>query len=98
MHDFRTHFLGLKHLFLELLCTMASISSIEKDSIATNQDFVKDFTLACKIRNQIHANFEKRQVLHTVNGNFAKKWLFCKTYVLHNICSFICGQKKTSSK
>ena len=41
---------------------MASLSLIEKDPIATTQDSFKDCILACKIRNQMHTNFEKRKV------------------------------------
>ena len=36
---------------------MASISSIEKDSIATTRDPFKKCILACKISNQMHTNF-----------------------------------------
>ena len=35
-----------KHPFLERLCTMASISSVEKDSIATTQNSFKNCILA----------------------------------------------------
>ena len=31
--------------------------------------------------------------MQAVSGNFAQKWLFCETYVLFSICSFICDQK-----
>ena len=51
-----------KHLSLEHLRKMASVSSIEKDSIATTQDSFKDCILASKINNQMHTNFEKRKV------------------------------------
>ena len=68
---------------------MASISSMEKGSIATARDYFKNLVLACKISNQIHANFKKRKVPQAARGNFAQKWLFCKTDVLHNIWSFI---------
>ena len=71
---------------------MASIGSIEEDSMASTRDSFKDRTLARKIRNQMHTNFEKRKAPQAVNGNFAQKWLFCKTYILYNICSLICGQ------
>ena len=47
------------------------MSSIETGSTATIQDSFKDFILACKIRNQIHTNFEKRKVPQAVGGNFA---------------------------
>ena len=57
---------------------MASISSIEKDSIATTQDSFKDCILACKISNQMHTNFEKRKFAQTDNDNFV---------VLSDICS-----------
>ena len=48
-----------KHL---LMTMMASIRSIEKDSIATTPDSFKDCILACKVSNQVHTNFEKRDV------------------------------------
>ena len=79
---------------------MTSVSSIEKDSIATTPDFFKDCILACKISIQVHTNFEERKVPQAASGNFVQKWLFCKTYVLYNMCFFICGQNswKTRSK
>ena len=85
---------------LEHLCTMASISSTEKDSVETTRDSFKNCILACKISNQMHTNFKKRKVPQTASGNFVQKWLFCKTYILHNICFFTCGQNfwKTRSK
>ena len=89
-----------KYIFLRHLGTMTSKSSIEKDSIATTPHSFKDCILACKINNQVHTNFEKKNVSQTASGNFIQKWLFCKTYVLHNVCFFICGQNswKTHSK
>ena len=87
-----------KHLFLEHLCKMTSISSIEKDSIAITPDSFKDYILACKISNQVHTNFEKRKVPQAPSGNSVQKWLFCKTYVLYNICVFICGQNSWKSR
>ena len=48
-----------KHFFLDHLCTMASLCSLEKDSITTTRDSFKHCILACKIRNQMHTNFEK---------------------------------------
>ena len=61
--------------FLEHLCTMAFISSIKKNSIATTWDSFKASILPCKIRNQIHANFEKKKVPQAASGNFVQKWL-----------------------
>ena len=55
---------------------MVSLSSIEKDSIATTRDSFEDCILSCKIRNQMHKNFEKRKVPEAVSGNFTQKWLF----------------------
>ena len=52
---------------------MTSISSIEKDSIATTSDSFKDCILACKINNEVHTNFEKRKVPHAASGNFVQK-------------------------
>ena len=71
---------------------MVSLSSIEKDSIAAARNSFKDCTRASKIRNQMLTNFHKKKVPQAVSGNFGQKWLFCKTYILCNICSFTCGQ------
>ena len=52
---------------------MASISSIEKDSLGTTRDSFKDCILSCKISNQVHVNFEKRKVPQAASDNFVKK-------------------------
>ena len=52
---------------------MASIGSIEKDSIATTRDSFKNCVLACKIRNEIDTNFEKRKVPQAAIGNLIQK-------------------------
>ena len=52
---------------------MTSISSIEKDSIATSPDSFKDCILACKISTQVYKNFEKRKVPQAASGNFVQK-------------------------
>ena len=52
---------------------MTSISSIEKDLIATTPDSFKDCIFACKISNQVHTNFEKRKVPQAARGNFVEK-------------------------
>ena len=67
------------------MCTMVSLSSIEKDTIVTTRDSFKDCMLACKIRNQMHTNFEKRKVPQAISNNFAQKWLFCKTCSIHHL-------------
>ena len=69
---------------------MVSLSSIEKDSVATTGVSFKDCILASKIWNQMHTNFEKRKVPQAVSMK----------NVLYSICSFICGQSswKTRSK
>ena len=64
---------------------MVSLSLIEKGSIATTQDSFKDCILACKIRNQMHTNFTKTKIPQADSGNFAQKWLFCKTYMFCTI-------------
>ena len=83
-----------KYIFL------GHLGTIEKDSIATTPHSFKDCILACKISNQVHTNFEKKNVSQTASGNFIQKWLLCKTYVLYNVCFFICGKNswKTHSK
>ena len=48
---------------------MTSISSIEKDSIATTPDSFKDCILACKISNQVYTNFEKRKAPQAASSN-----------------------------
>ena len=52
---------------------MASISSIEKDSIITTQDSFKNCILACKISNKMHTNFVKRNVAQAASGNLVQK-------------------------
>ena len=52
---------------------MTSISSFEKDSIATTPDSFKDCIIACKISNQVYANFEKGKVQQDASGNFVQK-------------------------
>ena len=62
---------------------MVSLSSIEKDSIATTRDLFRDCILPCKIRNQTlrKEKFHKQSVVI-----LQKKFLlFCKTCVLYNI-------------
>ena len=61
-----------KHLFLEHLCTMTSISSIEKDSIVTTPDCFKDCIIACKTSNHVHTNLEKTKVQQAASGNFGQ--------------------------
>ena len=51
---------------------MASISSIGKHSIAITRDSLKNCTLACKTRNKIHNNFEKRKVPKLFSGILVK--------------------------
>ena len=65
-----------------------------------NKDSFKDCIIARKISNQVHTNFEKRKVQQAARSNFVQKWPFHKTYVLYNMCFFICGQNswKTRSK
>ena len=58
-HNFHQYFANT--FFLEHLCTMVSLGLIEKYSIATTRYSFKDCILACKIRNQMHINFEKRK-------------------------------------
>ena len=86
-----------KHLYLEHLCTMASISLIEKDSIVPTRHSFKNYVLACKISNQMHTNFEEREVPQAVSGNFVKKWLSVG-HVLYNIFFFICGQNSCKTR
>ena len=68
---------------------MVSLSSLEKDFIATTRYSFKDFILAYKISNQMHANFEKRKVPQAISGNFAQKWLFCKTCSLQYLFLYL---------
>ena len=79
--------------FFRTLVTVASISSVEKDSIATTRESFKNCILACKINNQMHSNLEKRKVPQAASGNYVQKCLFCKTYALYNICLFVFDQK-----
>ena len=52
-----------------LVCTMALLSSVDKDSTEASPDsFITDFVLACKIKNQMQTNFENRNVPQAVSG------------------------------
>ena len=51
---------------------MASISSIENDSVVTTRDSFKNCILVCKISDQMHTNFEKRKVPQAASGNFVQ--------------------------
>ena len=88
--------------FLEDLCTMVSLSSIEKDSIATTRDSFKDYILACKIRNQMYTNFEKRKVPQTVSGNIPQnscsvRHTFCTIFVLLSVAKVLEKHFRSSS-
>ena len=76
---------------------MTSISSFEKDSIATTPDSFKDCIIACKISSQVHTNFEKRKIQQADSGDFVQKWRFCKTYVLYNYVAKILEKHVRSS-
>ena len=57
-----------------------------QDSIATTRDFFKDCILACKIRNQIHTNFEKRKVplelvVILLKNGCSVRHMFCTIFV-----------------
>ena len=62
-----------KRLYLEHLCTMASISSVKKDSIAPTRDSFKNCILACETSDQMHTNFQKRKISQAASGNFVQK-------------------------
>ena len=60
--------------------------------------FFQSLYLGCKVINQVNTNFEKRNVPQAASGNFVQKWLFCKKYVLYNICFFICCQNSWKAR
>ena len=67
---------------------MVSLSSIEKDTIATTRDSFKDCILECKIRNQMHTNFEKRKVPQAVcSVQYLFLYLWPKFLEKHVRCS-----------
>ena len=73
---------------------MTSISSIEKDFIATTPDSFKDCILACKISNQMHKNFEKRKVPQAASGNLFKndcsaRHVFCTIFVSLSVAKIL---------
>ena len=80
---FSTHSLidKIKHKFLKyfgktFFRALVDDGFVEKNYITTTRDSFKDFIFACKIRNQMHTNFEKRKVPLIFSGNFAQKWQF----------------------
>ena len=65
---------------------MTSISSIEKDFIATTPDSFKDCILACKISNQVHTDLEKRKVIKQpvvmlFKNDCSVRHMFCRVFV-----------------
>ena len=67
---------------------MVFLSSIEKDSVATTRDFFKDCIFACKIRNQIHKNFEKEKfhkqpVVNLLKNGFSVRHVFYTVFFLY---------------
>ena len=47
-----------------------TIRSVEKDSIGTTRDSLKDCIFEYKISNQMHTNFEERKIPQAAAGNF----------------------------
>ena len=82
-----------KHFFLEHLCTMDSINSIEKDSIAAAQDSFKNCILACKISNQMHTNFEKKklrkQPMVILCNGCSVRQMFCTIFVSSTVAKIL---------
>ena len=56
--------------------------------------FFQSLYLGCKVSNQVNTNSQPL----AASGNFVQKWLFCKKYVLYNICFFICGQNSWKTR
>ena len=81
---------------------MIFLSSIDKDSITTTRNSFKSCILACKIRNQMHRNFEKRKVPQAVSGNFAQnscsvRHMFCTIFVLLSVAKVLKKHAQSSS-
>ena len=58
-----------------------ALSSIEKDFKATTGDSFKGCIFACKIINQIHTNYEKRNVSQAVSANLLKNAQYLFLYL-----------------
>ena len=91
-----------KHLFLEHLCTMTSISSIEKHSVATTPDSFKDCIIACKISNQVHTNLEKRKfnkqpAAILFRNDCSVRHMFCTIYVSLSVAKILVKHVRSSS-
>ena len=81
---------------------MASITSIEKDSIATTRDSFKDCILACKISNQVHTDFEKRKVhkqpvVILLKNNCSVRHMFCTILVSLSVAKILEKHIRSSS-
>ena len=74
----------VEHLFLEHLHAMASISSIERDSIVITQDSFKDYTLHVKLEIE-HAQSARKEVRQAgvvwLKNGFSIRHMFCATFV-----------------
>ena len=81
---------------------MVSLSLIEKDSIATTRYSFKDCILACKIRNQMHINFEKKKfhkksaVILLKNG-CSVRHMFCAIFVPLSVAKVLAKYVQSNS-
>ena len=89
MHDFRPQCFGFMPASItnyKFLQYFENTCFLDPNSLSTIQDSFKDSILACKLTNQMRTNYKKRKYPPAASGNFAQKWLFCKTHILYNIC------------
>ena len=81
---------------------MNSISSIEKDSVATTPDSFKDCIIACKISNQVHTNLKKRKfnkqpVAILFRNDCSVRHMFCRIYVSLSMAKILEKHVRSSS-
>ena len=92
----------LKRTFLGHLRTMASISLIEEDSIATTKDSFKDCIFSCKIRNEMYTNFKKKRfhkqpVVVLFENGCSVRYMFCTIFTPLSVEKILANLIRSSS-
>ena len=91
-----------KHLFLEHFCTMTSISSIEKDSIAVTPDSFKDIFLHVKlaikwIQTSKKEKFHKQPVVILFKNDCSVRYMFCTIFASLSVAKILENHVESSS-
>ena len=82
--------------FLEHLCTMATVSSLEKDFIATIRDYYKNCIFARKIIHQLHTQtsrteeLRKKSVLILLKNGCSVRHMFFSVFAPLSVTKNVC--------